>query len=422
MKNKYKILLLILTLVLVAGFTVAASGIKIPYIENYGVNFRRNVKSITDMFGWELPEKVENYLSKTPEPLTTEEKLALIEKMEQAEATPTPDIPIKEQPLMSAKSKIIALKNAYAASYVSYKGKLVCATDTAVICYNSQGEEQWKIDTSISNPILKTGGRYILAAETGGKKVYLFSGSKTVWEYTVENPIISADISSNGDAVIITDKPHCKGEVNVINRSGNLVYQWNSGKYEVLDADISPASRKLAVSLLNTDSGADTKLMFFDLKQSESYGNVDLTDSIAVDVEFCGDTLNVVCDNKTVGVSTKPEIAWTKEFEGKNLTKYFIEDSGYKLFVFDSSNVSQMSVITSRGGEKSSFETRAFPDCVYVSDGQLLYNNGRILIYTTLSGKKQQEYNCTRDIYNLLVLDSKNILAVYNSSIEFINL
>ena len=424
MKNKHKILLLALILIVVACFAVSASGVKIPYIQNYGVNFRRNVKGIADSFGIKLPENVENYLSKTPDPLTTEEKLEIIKQMEEKEQAEnaTPDIPIKEQPLMSAKSKIVALKDAYAAEYISYKGNLVCAADAALVCYSSHGDELWRADISISKPILKTSGRYILAAEAGGTKVYLLSGSKQIWEYTAENPIVSADVSSNGDAVVITDKPHCKGEVNVINRSGKLVYQWNSGKYEVLDADISPSSRKLAVSLLNTDSGADTKVLFFDLKESESYGFIDLTDSIAFDIEFCSDTLNAICDNKTVGISTKPDIVWTREFEDKKLTKYFVEDNGYKLLVFDSSNVSQMNIIGSRGGEKSSFETQAFPDCVFVSEGQLLYNNGRRLIYTTLSGKKQQEYNCTRDIYNLLILDSANLLVVYNSSIEFINL
>lgn len=429
MKNKHKIWLFAIILIAVACFAVAVSGIKISYIENYGVNFRRNVKAIADGFGWELPEAVENYLSKTPEPLTDEERLELLKKLEQEQSgetvsneTPAPDIPVKEQPLMSAKSKIVALKNAYAAAYISYNSKLVCAADTALICYSAAGDEEWRADLSLSNPILKTAGKYILAAENGGMRVYLFSGKKKIWEYTVENPIVSADISKNGDAVIITDKPHYKGEVNVINRSGKLVYQWNSGKYEVLDADISPSARKLAVSLLNTDSGADTKISFFDLNKSESYGDADLTDSIAFDIEFCGETLNAVCDNKVVGINTKADIAWTKEFNEKNLTKYFVEDTGYKLLVFDNSNVSQMNVITNRGGDKSSFETQDFPDCVYLFQGRLLYNNGRRLIYTTLSGKNQQEYNCTRDVYNLVILDSKNLLVVYNSSIEFINL
>lgn len=93
-------------------------------------------------------------------------------------------------------------------------------------------------------------------AEKGSSKLYLFRGKKKLWEFSNENPIISADVSENGDVVITSDKAHSKGVVTVFNRKGETVFQWNSGKYEVLDADISPASRHLAVSLLNTESGA----------------------------------------------------------------------------------------------------------------------------------------------------------------------
>ena len=85
MKKKYSALLLIFILLLAGCFTISASGIKIPYLENYGTNFRRNVKGITDRLGLNLPQPVNDFLSKTPEPLSTEEKLAIIEKMESSD-------------------------------------------------------------------------------------------------------------------------------------------------------------------------------------------------------------------------------------------------------------------------------------------------------------------------------------------------
>ena len=159
MKNKYKILLLAIIMIAVACFAVTASGVKIPYLQNYGTNFRRNVKNIAETIGLNLPEGVQNYLNKTPKPLTTEEKLDLIEKMEadnqNEQASPTPSIQVEEQPLMSAKSKIVALKNAYSAAYISYNSQLICAADTALICYDANGNELWSTDISLSDPILQ---------------------------------------------------------------------------------------------------------------------------------------------------------------------------------------------------------------------------------------------------------------------------
>lgn len=426
MKKKYSVLLLIFILLLAGCFTISASGIKIPYLENYGTNFRRNVKGITDRLGLNLPQPVNDFLSKTPEPLSTEEKLAIIEKMEseQAEtyATPTPDIPVKSEMPINATSRIIAQKDAYAAAYASYEGKLLCAIDTTLTCYSPDGGEAWKADVQISNPILKTAGSYIMLAEKGSSKLYLFRGKKKLWEFSNENPIISADVSENGDVVITSDKAHSKGVVTVFNRKGETVFQWNSGKYEVLDADISPASRHLAVSLLNTESGADTKLSFFNMKESESFNSAAIADSIVFDVEFCGETLNAIADNKIIGLDADGNIQWTKDFENKTLHRYSFEDSGYKVCVFDSNNVSEINVISARGGDKSSFESQAFPDNICISDGYLLYNNDRTLIFSSLSGKNPKKYNCTRDIYKLFILDANNLLVVYNSSLEFIHI
>ena len=90
--------------------------------------------------------------------------------------------------------------------------------------------------------------------------------------------------------------------------------------------------------------------------------------------------------------------------------------------MFDSNNVSEINVISARGGDKSSFESQAFPDNICISDGYLLYNNDRTLIFSSLSGKNPKKYNCTRDIYKLFILDANNLLVVYNSSLEFIHI
>jgi len=427
MKNKLRILLLVLILIFVGIFVISAAGVRIPYLENYGANFRKNVKNIAESFNWDLPESVDNFLNQTPKPLTTEEKLAIIEEMEkeqkqqeEAATTPTPQIPIKTDKPLSAASKIVAVKNAYAGAYAEYKSMLLCISDTNLVCYSNAGKEEWSAQLQISEPILKTAGNYILVAEKNATKVYLFNGKKLLWENSVENPIVAADVSETGDVVIISDKPHYKGVVSVINHNGDVVFQWNSGKYEVIDADISSSSRHLAVSMLNTDSGADSKISFFKLDEKEAFSSSDFADCIVYDLEFSADMLNVFADNKIIGMNSSGKQAWTKEFENSTLYRYKVEDSGYKLCVFDNSNVAQMNVLTNRGGVKSDFMSQAFPDHVDISDGNLLYNDERTLVLSPLSGKNPKKYKCTRDIYNLLILDSEHLAAVYNSSVEFI--
>ncbi len=424
MKTKHKVSILILLLLLIGGFIVFASGIEIPYLENYGMNFRKNMKSLTERMGINLPQRVEEFLDKTPEPLTLEEKLEIVEEMEKEEAlknqTPTPSLP-SDEVNDRANSKILAQKSAYASEYKKYNNDLLCATDTALICFDNKGDEKWRSDIQVATPIMEIAGKYIVVAEEKANKIYLFNGSKKVWDISCENSIISADVSENGDVVIIADKPNYRGSVVVYNKKGEKVYQWNSGKYEIIDADISKGSRRLAVTLLNTESGADTKISLFNIKEKDSYASVEIKDSIVFDLEFIGERLNAIADNKILGISTDGKISWTYEFDGKALHKYQIEGNGYKLCVFDNNNAAEITTISGRGSEKASITLNSFPDVVNISDGRLIYNDDRTVYFSTLKGKSEKRYECTRDIHKLIILDSDSIAAIYNTSIEFIN-
>ena len=296
---------------------------------------------------------------------------------------------------------------------------LLCASDTLLTCFDKNGDTKWMKEIQASDPILKTADNYILVAEKKGKKVYLFNGEKLLWEDVSENQIVSADVSKNGDVVIVSDKGNYKGVVTVVNRNGEVVFRWNSGKYEIIDADISPTSSTLAVAMLNTDVGADTKISFFNIKEKESFNSSDITDSLVFDIEFSDEMLSAVADNKIIGINAEGKIKWTKEHENKIMHRYSFADDGSKLCVFDNDNLSEISIISNRGSEKASFESEAFPECIDIFGGHLLYNHERKLYYSGLSGKNPKKYNCTRDIYNLLILDSGSLAVVYNSSIEY---
>lgn len=424
MKNKVNIFLLISVVLAVGIFTLAVADVRIEYFENYGVNFRRNVKTIAEKLNINMPQQMEEFVNQTPPPMTEEEQEELAEdiKKETEANSEAEKLPVQSKKSFSGDAIIVPFKNAYAAAYANFNSQLLCASDTRLVCYKMDGTEEWSAELQLSNPMLKVSDKYILAADEGSTKLYLFENDKKLWEQNLDSAIISVDVSANGDAVIVTDKAHYKGGVTVINKKGETVYQWNSGNHEVMDADISATSRTLAVLLLNTDNGTDSQIQFFDIKKENSYETVDVADSIIFDIEFCEEILNAVADNRLIGFKVSGSESWKKEFDGKILNRYKMEDSGYKVCVFDNNNASQISVITGKGSERSSIDTRDLPEKIDICDGYILYNSQRTLTLMPISGKKPRIYNCTNDIYDLFLFNSKSLAVVYNSSIGFINL
>ena len=140
-------------------------------------------------------------------------------------------------------NEIVSFEGANETEFVPYKNGVVCAKMNHMSYIDGTGTVVWEIDTAIVDPILKVDGNYILIAEKGRNKICLYIDNKL--QYDVDDPdtVMSAELSSNGDVVVVTDKSSYRGGISVYNKSGEQIFSWASGSDAVICADISAASR-----------------------------------------------------------------------------------------------------------------------------------------------------------------------------------
>ncbi|MCX7715423.1 MAG: DUF5711 family protein [Clostridia bacterium] len=396
------------------------------FFSNYISNFKRNTQSLMEKFNISIPDSWQKNL-----PVAT-----LSAKDEDAEQTETP---IKESASESktaeketdknqaeqssfVASHIVALDNADSAQYARYKEYLVCASQTELMAFDKNGQKLWTVAAQAVTPILKTAGKYILLAEKGGTKISVFKGDKEIYSVETQNEIISASISSNCDVVVVTKKSGYKGSVVVYNRDGKEVFVWNSGNSDILDASISALSRRVAVALLDTDNGIKGSVAFFDITKTESCAKQEFDDAIVFDAEFLGETLNAVCDNKIIGLSSKGKLSWSRDYEGKLLSKYGLDTSGLKALMFDDSAAAEVVLFDSRGKQKFGLRSEEIPDFVDIYAGHIAYNNGRELLFVNLTGRDIRKYKIDKDMKNAIILGENSIAVVYQSGLEFFRL
>lgn len=430
MKKKIIGLLIVLAVLAASlGFAYYASGNSFSYFDNYAKNFKRNVHALAQYFDIQLSPAVEHFLTSTPEP-TEDPEIAAILRGElpplthapETSPTPTP-IPTPKPERSSLVSSVpAAMENAATAEYARYDNLILCATPTTLTAYTKTGEVSWQVNIHAATPILKTAGKYILIAEKGGTRVELYNGKKRVFSVNAADEIEIATLSANGDVALVTKRQYYKGSVVVYNKNGEEVYRWNSGTYNILDASISPSRRRLAVSLLNTDKGADSRILLFKLNEADSYKTIDIEDAIAYDIEFYAETLNVYTDTKILGISTGGSISWTYDFDGKVLNRYAADADGNKLCIFDSNNTTEAITLSAAGRTRATVKSDVLPDFADTHSGCIAYNNGRNLIFSSRSGRTQATYTCPRDIQKAYIFDSSHVLLVYNSSLEFVKL
>lgn len=426
-----RIFAVLLLLFAVCVFAVFASGTKIAFIENYTYNFKMNMLALTRMFNIQLSEPIEEFLQdlSTPEP---SEEPQQEESDSQDAGTQTgseiedvediPEVEFTEQKLENkeAVGTPVALTNAASAKYAKYRDYILCVSETRIIAYDNSGRELWTVGIHMSNPILSVNGNYYMVAEGGGRKISLFDGKNKIYEAEADGSIKNASVSANADVAVVSEKENYKGAVIVINKNGDRVFSWNSGSDSVIDADIAAASRQLAVSLLNTEGGAKSRVLLFDISKGENQYEQEFNDAIVFDVDYLGEVLNVFADNKVCGMSQKGKILWELEYTQRQLIRYSVDDNGYKILLSDNSNTPQIEVITGRGKQKSVISPDVLPDCLNINSGVIAYNKDRDIILSNVSGKQQKVYSCTREIRDVYIIDSDHVVVVYNSGLDFI--
>lgn len=386
---KLVIAAIVLLAICAGGFFIART--QNTWVVQYKTNFMRNIRAI-------FPQMEAGPAS-------------------EEEATPTPTFRTQVE-----HTYILPFENASGAEFAPYSDGVAVAKANYMAYVSPQGQNVWNMNTSVVNPILKAEGEYILLAEKGGKKICLYNDKKLIYARDTEDNIITANLSSNGDVVIITSKEYYQGAVVVYNKAGNQIFAWNSGSDSILSADIAASSRRVAVSLLNTDSRAYSTVMLFDVNKPESYAAQKFEDTLAFDVEFLGETLNVMGDNIAAGISIRGKVLWTISFEEMEFTHYAFDQDGNKILLFDNKNIPQLNFYSKSGKQKAMLTAEELPDFIDILGDIMLYNKGRDVIFGNIKGTGLKKYTSSMDIQKLMMVGPDTFLIVYNNSLEFVKM
>lgn len=338
-------------------------------------------------------------------------------QIEEIKPTPKPDAQYNTE---IKDNVIISLGDVSGTEFEPYNNGILYASMNHLSFVDNTGNVVWEMDTAIVDPIIDAKGNYILLAEKGRNKICLYNDRKLVYDVDDPDNIMAAKVSSNGDVVAVTDKSSYKGGISVYNKSGAQIFSWASGSDTVMSADISAASRCVAVSLLNTEVTAKTTIQLFNVNETKSYAKVDIDDTVIFDMEFTGDTLSAFGDNRIVGISAKGKLIYDNTFENVQLTHCAIDDDGNKLLSFDDGNIPMLNMYSKKGTLKESVTLTGVTDFIDINGRDVLYNIGRDVYFGRINSKDITKYTATMDIKDLLVISDNVFVIVYSNSFEVV--
>lgn len=313
---------------------------------------------------------------------------------------------------------VVSFEGANDTQFAVYRGGIVCAKMNHMYYMDASGALVWETDTAVVDPILKTEGNYILLTEHGRNKICLYNDSRLIYDVDDPDAIRAAQLSSNGDVVVVTDKSSYKGGVSVYNKTGAQIFSWASGSDAVMCADICADSRRVAVALLNTEQTVKSVLQLFDVNETQSYAQAEMEDTAVYDVRFSGDIVTVFGDNRVMGVKDSGKIIYDNTFADVQLTHSSADTRGATLLSLDDGNVPKLNVYNKRGSQKKSVTLTGVADFIDINGSDIIYNTGRDVYFGDT--KSMNKYTAAMDIKKLLILSDRSFVIVYSNSLEFV--
>lgn len=424
--NFIKMFFVILCLAAVTFFALVESGVDMPFIRAYKNNFKKNIRNIADIAGIELSIETQLYLDDMSEPtpkptmIPAEKQQALNEALGySAEGDGGKNsgagLTAKATEAPQKNGVPIAVDSAENRRYKYTADGIICVNETKYSVYTESGKLRWDETIQIQKPYLDAKNGYVLISSIGDKKVSLYRGKKCMYVTELDGNIICAGLNQNGDVVAVTQKEYFKAQVVVINKKGKVIFAWDSGSYDILDAAISK-DRNIAMSMLNTDSGAASFITCMDVNGKTKFKTDLFSDTLIFDLEYAGGTLNAIADNKCIGIGAGGKVIWEYGYDGKNLVRYAVSDNGNKAFAFSSSGSSCLISLSKNGKETANIMLENVPDWLDIKSNYIVYNNGRDVFLTDL--KNIYKTTCDADIKQVYAVSSKKVLCVYSSSMQ----
>lgn len=304
----------------------------------------------------------------------------------------------------------------------TYKNYIVKCSRDNIVYVDSNGNEQWTYSLSLSNPVVKSAGGYLLVADYGARTILEFNGKELRWEKELDNKIINADINSKGYVTVVHEDERSRGAVSVYDRQGIDCFTLGKADNFVLSSDVSPDGKKVFINSVDTSSiNMNAIVEFTDLKGTMLSAKIEKEDSVFPSVRFMqegllavGDSMFIILDgdfNEKLQYNVKGKIFSSCIAEQKYAVIAANPEESTGVFESGSSGVW---VYNGEGERVSEYNLKGEVKNLKSYDDTIAVNLGSKLCFINIKGELLAEYSSSYDIKDVFFISRREVLVVCN--------
>ena len=300
--------------------------------------------------------------------------------------------------------------------------------------YGNNGNEEAKLEITITNPIFSTDNRFLVIGESNGQKIYLLEDKQIIWENSIEGNISQIYVNRNGYVAVIISDASYKSVISMFDPKGNELFRTFLSSTMAIDVSISNDNKYLAIAEVDTSGTiiqSNIRIMSIEKAKTDPENAIEKNykseqNKLITNIKYQAQN-KLICmytdkitiieneqENTLVDNKSQKVISQSIELENNIIS---IEEKSSGIFSADS--VANITNIDTK--EAKQYTVNSVVKEIYTKDNVIALNLGTEIEFISTNGWLIKRYIANQEITNVTV--ANNIAGIiYRDKIEIINL
>lgn len=344
------------------------------------------------------------------------------------------DTNILRKEVLQDKVATIDLEEEQSANVYAFNKYIGILNKNQFSIYGNNGNEEAKLEITITNPIFNADNRFLVIGESNGQKIYLLEDKQIIWENSIEGNISQIYVNENGYVAVIISDASYKSVVSMFDPKGNEIFKTFLSSTMAIDVSISKDNKYLAIAEVDTYGTiiqSNIRIMSIEKAKTDPENAIEKNykseqDKLITNVKYQAQN-KLICmytdkitiieneqENTLVDNKDKKIISQSIELENNAVS---IEEKSSGIFSADS--VVNITNIDTK--EVKQYTVDSVVKEIYTKDNVVALNLGTEIEFVSTNGWLIKRYIANQEITNVTV--ANNIAGIiYRDKIEIINL
>ena len=294
-------------------------------------------------------------------------------------------------------------------------GYLAILSDAYIYIYTEDGELYEERQHAYANAMLQTSGKKALIYESGGNKLRIDNKRKNLYTKKMEQNIIFARISENGNVAVITTSDTYICKLTVFDDSGEEIYSRNCVE-RVIDLTFNEDGTGC---ILATSDAADgeiiSKIISVSFDSKKDKWTSDALNTMCLKTYYDRNGILVLGDTKCAYYSNNGELLTSYDYPS-SLVDWDYRDG--KIAMLFENEIKRQNYFTTIDSEKREPNQNEFSNssanCIRISGGQVLILSKEGIIKYDFNGEGEKNISSESAYEKFILIDNYIFLLGYD--------